>query len=96
MSKHGIFIHEEGTALAAPITGNCSVQVVIGTAPVNMAADPEAVVNKPILANSAQEAMTALGYCTDFANYTLCQTMYATANIYQVSPVVYINVRDPK
>lgn len=96
MSKHGIFIHEEGTALAAPITGSCSVQVVIGTAPVNMASDPEAVVNKPILANSAQEAMAVLGYCTDFANYTLCQTMYATANIYQVSPVVYINVLDPK
>ena len=66
MSKHGIFIHEEGTALAAPISGNCAVQVVIGTAPVNMAANPAEVVNKPILANSAQEAMAALGYCTDF------------------------------
>ena len=96
MSKHGIFIHEEGTALSAPITSGCSIQVVIGTAPVNMAADPSAVVNKPILANSAQEAMAALGYSTDFAAYTLCQTMYATANIYQVAPVVYINVLDPK
>ena len=27
--------------------------------------------------------------------YTLCQTMYATNSIYQVSPVVYINVLDP-
>lgn len=96
MSKHGVFVHEESTALSAPITGNCSVQVVIGTAPVNMAADPAAVVNKPILANSAQEAMATLGYSTDFADYTLCQTMYATANIYQISPVVYINVLDPK
>lgn len=96
MSKHGIFIHEEGTALSAPITSGCSIQVVIGTAPVNMVADPSAVVNKPILANSAQEAMAALGYSTDFAAYTLCQTMYATANIYQVAPVVYINVLDPK
>lgn len=34
MSKHGVFVHEESTALSAPITGNCSVQVVIGTAPV--------------------------------------------------------------
>lgn len=95
MSKHGIFIHEEGTALAAPISGNCAVQVVIGTAPVNMAANPAEVVNKPILANSAQEAMAALGYCTDFKNYTLCQSMYVTGNIYQISPVVYINVLDP-
>ena len=39
--------------------------------------------------------MAALGYCKDF-RFTLCQTMYATNNIYQVSPVVYINVLDPE
>lgn len=97
MSKHGVFIVEEATALTVPISGRSSVQVVIGTAPVNMAEDPAAVVNTPILANSAAEAMAALGYSTDMGKgkYTLCQTMYATNNIYQVSPVVYINVLDP-
>lgn len=95
MSEHGVFVYEEATALTAPITGSCSVQVVIGTAPVNMVKEPEKVVNTPILANSAAEAMAALGYADDFKAYTLCQTMYATNNIYQVSPVVYINVLDP-
>ena len=97
MSKHGVFIVEEATALTVPISGRSSVQVVIGTAPVNMAEDPAAVVNTPILANSAAEAMAALGYSTDMGKgkYTLCQTMYATNSIYQVSPVVYINVLDP-
>lgn len=95
MSKHGVFVYEEATALTAPINGSCSVQVVIGTAPVNMVKEPEKVVNTPILANSAAEAMAALGYVDDFKAYTLCQTMYATNNIYQVSPVVYINVLDP-
>ena len=95
MSEHGVFVYEEATALTAPITGSCSVQVVIGTAPVNMVKEPEKVVNTPILANSAAEAMAALGYVDDFKAYTLCQAMYATNNIYQVSPVVYINVLDP-
>ena len=95
MSKHGVFIYEEGTAISAPQISSAGVQVVIGTAPVNMVDDPSAVVNTPILANSAQEAMAALGYSTDFQKYTLCQTMYATNNIYQVAPVVYINVLDP-
>lgn len=95
MSKHGVFVQEEATALTAPITGSCSIPVVVGTAPVNMAQDPEAAVNTPILANSAAEAMAALGYVDDFKNYTLCQMMYATSNIYQVSPAVYINVLDP-
>lgn len=95
MSRHGVFVSESGTAIAAPITGSCDVQVVIGTAPVNMVDNPSEVINKPILANSAAEAMAALGYTDDFANYTLCQTMYATNNIHVVSPVVYINVLDP-
>lgn len=95
MSRHGIFIQEEATALTAPISGQSAIQVVIGTAPVNMAQNPETLVNVPLLANSATEAKSLLGYSENFERYTLCQTMYATGNIYQVSPVVYINVLDP-
>ena len=95
MSNHGIRIQEEATALTAAISGDCSVPVVIGTAPVNMSEDPKAAVNVPILATSATEAIKALGYSKDFKNYSLCQMMYLTSNVYQVSPVVYINVLDP-
>ena len=95
MINHGIRILEEPTALTAPVTGDCSVPIVIGTAPVNMGAKPGAAVNVPILANSATEAIEALGYSDDFKNYTLCQMMYLTSNVYQVSPIVYINVLDP-
>lgn len=93
--KHGIFIYEEGTAITVPQESSAGLQVVVGTAPVNMVDDPSSVVNTPILANSATEAMTSLGYSADFKKYTLCATMYTTANLYQVSPVVYINVLDP-
>lgn len=57
--------------------------------------DASEAVNVPILANSGTEAMAALGYSVDFKNFTLCQTMFATSNLFQVSPVVYINVLDP-
>ena len=93
--KHGIYIQEEATAVQVPMSGNSSVQVVVGTAPVNMAENPSEVVNVPILANSASEAMAALGYSVDFKKFTLCQTMFATANLFPVSPVIYINVLDP-
>lgn len=96
MSRHGISIREEATALTVPITGESAVQVVIGTAPVHMLDDPASAVNVPILATRATEAMESLGYCTEFCKYTLCQTMYVTNNLYQVSPVIYINVLDPK
>ena len=96
MSKHGVFIVEEATALTVPISSRSSVQVVIGTAPVNMAEDPAAVVNTPILANSAAEAMAALGYRTDTGQgkYKPLQTMYATKNLYQVTTVVDTTVQD--
>ena len=94
-NKHGVFVGEEATALTVPRVSNAGLQVVIGTAPVNVLDDPASAVNVPILANSATEAKKALGYSSDFKNYTLCQTMYVTSNLYQVSPVVYINVLDP-
>ena len=86
--RHGVYIQEEATAVQVPKTGNSSVQVVVGTAPVNMAENPSEAVNVPILANSGTEAMAALGYSVDFKNFTLCQTMFATSNLFQVSPVV--------
>ncbi len=96
MSKHGVFIQEEATALTVPITGSSSVIVAIGTAPVNMAADPEAAVNQPILVQSGTEAMAALGYSNDMKSFTLCQVMYAITNMFAVAPAVFINVLDPK
>ena len=94
--KHGIFIYEEATAIAIPQVANAGLEVIIGTAPINMMDDPESLVNVPILATKATEAMATLGYVRDFEKYTLCQSMYVTSNLYQVTPVIYINVLDPK
>ena len=94
MINHGIFVNENPTSLAAPVSGTAGLQVVIGTAPVNMAEKPEAAVNVPILANSYAEAVQQLGFSDDFSAYTLCQSMYASWKIFNVSPVVFINVLD--
>lgn len=90
--KHGVFVYENDTALSVPLTAENSVQVIIGTAPVWMLDDPDAVTNVPILCTSATEAMEKLGYVEDFEHYTLCQAMYVNANLFPVSPIVYINV----
>lgn len=95
MINHGIFVNENPTSLAAPVTGTSGLQVVIGTAPVNMAEDPKAVVNVPVLANNYAEAVQQLGYSDDFTAYTLCQSMYVSWKVFNVSPVIFINVLDP-
>ena len=54
--NHGISTRETATPVSAAVGGDSGLQVVIGTAPVNMAADPAAAVNTPILANSLNVA----------------------------------------
>lgn len=92
---HGVRVVEEGTDMTPPVNGASGLQVVIGTAPVNLAEDPTAVVNVPVVCTSLLDAKKKLGFSGDFESYTLCQSMYASFIAYAVTPVVFINVLDP-
>lgn len=94
--QHGIDIKENATSISAPITGTAGLQVVFGTAPVNLLADPYAAVNKLILAYSLADAVAGLGYSTDYESYTLCQSMDANFRLFGIAPVIFCNVLDPK
>ena len=61
-----------------------------------MAEDPYDTVNKPFSFYNKSAAVAALGYSTDFENYTLCQSMYATFDVFGVAPIIMINVLDPE
>lgn len=91
----GVRVLEEGTDIKPPINGTAGMQVVVGTAPVNLTENPEGAVNVPVICYSMQDAEKKLGYSEDFAAYTLCQSMYASFIIHGVAPVVFINVLDP-
>lgn len=43
--KHGVYTSEQATSMTAPVTGTAGLQVVVGTAPVNMLEHPEQAVN---------------------------------------------------
>ena len=70
--KHGVYTSEVETSLVAPVNGTAGLIVAVGTAPVNMLANPAAAVNKPMLVNNYKEAVEAVGYVGDFEKYTLC------------------------
>lgn len=93
--KHGVYTSEVATSMVAPITGTAGLQVIVGTAPVNMLKDPAAAVNVPLLVNSYKEAVEAVGYLPDFANYTLCECISANFSVVGIAPMVLINVLDP-
>lgn len=94
--QHGVRVLEQATGVVAPIEGTAGLQVVFGTAPVNLAADPYAVTNKPVIAYNWSEAVSQLGYSKDYAKYTLCESMYASFKLLGVAPVIFVNVLDPK
>lgn len=94
--KHGVYTSENDTSLVAPAEGTAGLQVIWGTAPVNMLADPEAAVNRPILVYSKKAAVEALGYSDDFASYTLSESISANFAVVPTAPLVLINVLDPK
>ena len=93
---HGIRVEEQATSIIAPITSTAGLQVVVGTAPVNLAKDPYSVTNTPLIAYSFAEAVSKLGYSDDFKKYTLCQSMDASFRVFNVAPIIFINVLDPK
>ncbi|MGL5435996.1 MAG: phage tail sheath family protein [Lachnospiraceae bacterium] len=93
--NHGVRILENPTSLVAPVTGTAGLQVIFGTAPVNMALDPYGATNKPILTYSFSEASAAVGYTDNFKDYTLCQSIDVSFRALNVAPIVLVNVLDP-
>ncbi len=94
--SHRIDTEEIPTQIAVPVQGTAGLQVVIGTAPVNLAEDPYKVTNTPVIAYSFTEAQKLLGYSDSFTKYTLCQSMDASFRVFAVAPVIFINVLDPE
>lgn len=91
--RHGISISERSTSVKSPVQALSALTIAIGTAPINLSED--APVNKPVLAFTFSEAAKQLGYSEDYVNFTLCEVMDTHFKLYNVSPVVFINVLDP-
>lgn len=98
--QHGVRVQEQATGVVAPILGTAGLQVVFGTAPVNLADNPYKATNTPIIAYNWAEAVGKLGFSEEKDEkgryrYTLCEAMYASFKLFGVAPVIFINVLDP-
>ncbi|HAM9415941.1 TPA: phage tail sheath family protein [Escherichia coli] len=93
--RHGIYISELATSITPPVQVSAGLIVAFGTAPVNQLEDPASAVNKPIIAYTYAEAVSKIGYSTNFEKYTLSEVIKVAFGIYGVAPVVFINVLDP-
>ncbi|MBR1580102.1 MAG: phage tail sheath family protein [Selenomonadaceae bacterium] len=92
--RHGVYVTEKGTEFYQITRQATGITLVVGTSPIREAASP-AGSNEPVLCNTYNDAVTALGYSTDTAKYTLCEAMEVLFGLYQVGPIVFVNVFDP-
>ncbi len=92
---HGVYNSEQDTSLTPPIQGSAGLQVVFGTAPIHLAKDPAKAVNTPLLCYSFKECIQSAGYSDDWKNFTLCQSVDASFRVFNVAPIVLVNVLDP-
>lgn len=92
---HGVYNSEIDTSLTAPIQGSAGLQVIFGTAPIHLAKNPAAAVNQPMLCYSFLECQENVGYSDDFKNFTLCQSIDACFRVFNVAPIILVNVLDP-
>ena len=94
--EHGVRILENPTQIVTPIFSDADLQIVVGTAPIHLLEEPLKAVNTPILINKWSEGVQKIGYSEDWKKYTLCQSLFATFQVVNVAPIVFINVLDPE
>lgn len=94
MLKRGIQIQERPTSIVSPITAESAIQVVVGAAPVNLAKGKENILS-PQIVYRYEEATEKIGMCRDFKQFPLCQSIAASFEIYNVAPLILINILDP-
>lgn len=98
MYQHGAFADILATKDYIPPKGVSTLPVYFGRLPVHQLEDYSEAVNKPVLAQSYQDAVTKVGYNDDdWANFDLCEAIYAhfKNDIQVIGPIVLVNVLDP-
>ncbi len=91
--KHGIYGQEVATSLVPMTETDAGLIVAFGTAPVHLASDPVAA-HTPVLCNTYAEAVAAMGYSDDFEKYTLCEVINSQFSLFNMAPIVLVNVLD--
>lgn len=93
--KHGVYVTEVPTRIVPPRRISAALPVVLGTAPVHLGNVESGKENKPTLFYTYQEAVEAFGDSTAWEDYTLCEFFKCFFGLFNVGPVVAINVFDP-
>ena len=93
--KHGVYTREQATSLVPMTATSGGLVVAFGTAPIHLA-QTAAAANTPVLCYSYKEAVAAFGYSEDWENYTLAEVIKTHFALFNMAPLVLVNVLDPE
>lgn len=96
--RHGVYKTEVPTSLVPPVQTEAGLPVIVGTAPIHLGSDEEALknINKPQLIYTYEEAVALFGFSDDWEKYTLCEFIYSQFALFAMCPCVLVNVLDPE
>ncbi len=84
------------TSLVPPVRVSTGLPFVVGVAPGrNSVSDHPAPVNEPRLIYSYKEFVDVFGWDDDTGKWTLCEFAKVYFGLYNVCPIVFVNVFDP-
>ena len=89
---YGVKTQERPTSTGTPEVMESGITIAFGTAPVHQVGG---AANQVVLAYNYNEAVSALGYSDDWEHYTLCEVIYNHFRLYNVAPLLLVNVLDP-
>lgn len=93
--QHGIYGSYAKTRVPITNASEGGIQCVIGTAPVNLLDNPAGAVGVPIPLNGWDDVDASIGSSDDVDKYTIMQAVHCTFELFQVAPIIVINVLDP-
>lgn len=93
--RHGVTWRDVPTSIVAPVTSDSGIPVIIGASPVYQSRDGIARVNVPRVYTSYGAAVDEMGFSKDYKTYGISLGIYTYFALYNVGPIVCINVLDP-
>lgn len=89
---HGVKASQVATSISTPVIAKSGIHFIVGTSPIHTI---NGKTNEIVIANNYAEAVKQLGFNDDFEKYTICEEIYTAFKLYNVSPVIFVNVLDP-
>lgn len=93
--NHGVYVTERESSITTPNVAESGIPFVVGTAPIQSAANPAAV-GVPVACTSWADFVDKFGYSDNWKSYTLCEFAYSHFRLYAQQPAIFVNALDPK